>query len=93
MGVQIQWSLIKMEKVKEFFQKVTEHFDEIPVMKTLSDMTSVPSGYLVGIIVAFCLFLVSTGLCQYIIMDLIGIMYPAYMSFKALETDYSDDDT
>ena len=62
-------------------------------MKKASELAKIPSGYIVGIIVALCILLVLAGYGQHAVSDFIGIIYPAYMSFKAVETPNPHDDT
>ena len=73
-----------MDKVQAFVQRVTDHFDGIPWLKKASDKTGVPSGYMVLGLIFFCMVMVVSDFGSHIICDLIGIVYPAYMSFKAI---------
>ena len=81
-----------MDKVQAFVARVTEHFDEIPWLKKLSDKTGAPTGYMVLGLIFVCMFLVFSEVGSHFICDLIGILYPAYMSFKAIESPGAEDD-
>ena len=71
---------------------VTEHFDGIPTVKNLSNKLGVPSGYLVIAVIFFSGFLVFSDFGSHLICDVIGIIYPSYMSFKAIESAGAEDD-
>ena len=62
------------------------------MLKNLSDKTKVPTGYMVLALIFFCLFLVFSEVGSHFICDMIGIVYPAYMSFKAIESPGAEDD-
>jgi receptor expression-enhancing protein 5/6 len=81
-----------MDKAKAVVDRLTAHFDTIPKFKKLADMTHVPSGCLALAVIFLALFLVFSDLGSHITCDFIGIVYPAYISFKAIETKEEDDD-
>ena len=81
-----------MDQVHVMLDKLAKHFDEIPFIKQLSEKTKVPSSQLViGIIVSLLVFVVF-GFGASLIVQVVGILYPAYMSFKAIESPEDDDD-
>jgi receptor expression-enhancing protein 5/6 len=81
-----------MDKVKDFVKRLTEHFDGIPKVKLVADKIGVPTGYIAIGILFVAMFLVFSDIGSHAICDVIGIVYPAYMSFKAIESKETDDD-
>jgi receptor expression-enhancing protein 5/6 len=81
-----------MDKVKAFVERVTAHFDGIPKIKLVADKIGVPSGYVALGILVVAMVLVFSEIGSTAICDLIGVIYPAYMSFKAIESSGADDD-
>jgi receptor expression-enhancing protein 5/6 len=81
-----------MDQVNQMLDKLAKHFDEIPFIKQLSERTKVPSSQLVIGIIVSLLFFVVFGLGASLIVQVVGILYPAYMSFKAIESPEEDDD-
>jgi receptor expression-enhancing protein 5/6 len=81
-----------MDKVKEYMDRCTAHFDSIPKVKLVADKVGVPSGYVAVAILILALFLVFSDIGSKVICDVIGVFYPAYISFKAIESPGADDD-
>jgi receptor expression-enhancing protein 5/6 len=81
-----------MEQIASYVATLTEQLDKNPTVKQLADKAGVPSGYIAtGAIVTGFLF-VFLGVGASLITDAVGIFYPAYMSFKAIESPEADDD-
>ena len=75
-----------MEEFKQKIEALSNELDQILLIKTISDKTKVPSGYLaIGLSLIFFLF-VLLGFGANLIVNIVGILYPAYMSFKAIES-------
>lgn len=68
------------------------HFDQIEFLKNLSVKLNCRTGHLVfgfvGLLIILALFDVFSG----VINDIVFVIYPGYMSFKAIETKATDDD-
>jgi receptor expression-enhancing protein 5/6 len=43
-------------------------------------------------VIVVALFFVFEDIMSRIIVDMVGVLYPAYISFKAIETPHLDDD-
>lgn len=81
-----------MDSSNNPIEQLSQHFDQIGLVKELSSKLNVPSAYLV-IGTIFTLFiLVAFGLAAPTFCNLVGIIYPAYMSFKAIESEGKEDD-
>ena len=75
-----------MEQTKAYVNRISLHFDQIPILKLFTDKTGVPSGYLcIGILISWFLLVISK-VSPDAICDFVGILYPGYMSFRAIET-------
>lgn len=73
------------KKDKNFFTIVEEHLDLI------SEKTGV-NGKLVVIGLSVALFFTFIGYFEHYITNVVGIIYPAYWSIKAIESQETDDD-
>ena len=81
-----------MEQVTSFVATLTDQLDKNPTVKQLAEKAGVPSGYIAaGAVVTGFLF-VFMGVGASLITDAVGIFYPAYMSFKAIESPEAEDD-
>lgn len=81
-----------MDQVHQMLDKLAKHFDEVPFIKQLSVRTGVPSSQIIIGLIAFLLFFVIIGFGANLIVQIVGILYPAYMSFKAIESPGEEDD-
>ena len=61
-------------------------------MESLSQRTGMPAEQLCEIMVGICLVWVLFGTFQTILSNLVGVVYPAFKSFQALESDSQGDD-
>eukprot|EP00358_Blepharisma_japonicum_P004959 CAMPEP_0202942716 /NCGR_PEP_ID=MMETSP1395-20130829/2971_1 /ASSEMBLY_ACC=CAM_ASM_000871 /TAXON_ID=5961 /ORGANISM="Blepharisma japonicum, Strain Stock R1072" /LENGTH=188 /DNA_ID=CAMNT_0049639335 /DNA_START=11 /DNA_END=577 /DNA_ORIENTATION=+ len=81
-----------MEQVNKILQDLTHHTKNMPVLKDISAKTGLETGHIVagtGVLLLVCMLF---GLGASLITDIIAILYPAYMSFKAIESAETDDD-
>lgn len=83
--------LLNMDKAKEIEKKIDEFIVQYPAMtqyekfKELEDKTGYSKVYFfLGAVSTAGLFIYMTGGMK-LVSDLVGFLYPAYMSFKALE--------
>jgi receptor expression-enhancing protein 5/6 len=81
-----------MEKVNEVLARLTAHFDAIPKIKLLADKIGCQSGYIAIGFLLIAAFLVFSEIGSSFVVDVVSIAYPAYMSFKAIETKDEEDD-
>ena len=58
----------------------------------MSSKLHVKAAYIVLVFEVLMLICLIVGFCSSLLSGLVGFLYPCYMSFKALETNYSDDD-
>jgi receptor expression-enhancing protein 5/6 len=81
-----------MEQVNGLIEALNERTQHLPVLKDIAAKTGLSTGHvsLAGIVFLFGFMLL--GVAADLITDLIGMFYPMYMSFKALETKDGDDD-
>lgn len=81
-----------MDQIKQKIDNLSKHFEQVPVLKMISEKSGVPLGQLViGVMTVFFIF-VLIGFGTSLIVNVVGILYPAYMSFKAIESKEDDDD-
>lgn len=81
-----------MEQITSYVATLTEQLDKHPTVKQIADKVGVPSGYIASGLIVTCFLFVFLGVGASLITDAVGIFYPAYMSFKAIESDGVDDD-
>lgn len=81
-----------MEYLTHYFEKLSEHFDDIPTFRHMADRLHVRTGHIALGLVAFVFLFVVLGLGKELLTNLLGVVYPAYMSFKAIESHHIDDD-
>ncbi|KJE91599.1 receptor accessory protein 5 [Capsaspora owczarzaki ATCC 30864] len=81
------------DQVKLYLDKLDAELNKYPFMIRLQDQTKVPKAYLA--IGGFLLILLSlsAGLGAQLVCNIVGFVYPAYASFKAIESTNKDDDT
>ena len=83
-----------MEKVDDILQKIGfNEFEKIKPLKTLSEKTGLKVSYIMAVFSLILLIFVLLEYGSFIITSLLGFLYPAYMSFKAVESTGTDDDT
>jgi receptor expression-enhancing protein 5/6 len=78
-----------MENVSAPKSAIKEMFDKH--MKTISEKSGIPAPILVGILI-FCCVLVFIGFFEKYITLLVAVVYPAYFSIKAIESEDKEDD-
>lgn len=81
-----------MEHLDAVINTLTHHTKNVPGLKDIAKTAGVSTGHVsLGLILFLSLFMF-LGIGADLITDLIGMFYPMYMSFKALETKGGDDD-
>lgn len=81
-----------MEYVNHYVEKLSEHFDTIPQLKEVADRFSVRTGHIALGTIALVFVFVLLGVGPVLFTNLLGIVYPGYMSFKAVESHDRKDD-
>ena len=81
-----------MEQINGVIDNLTEHTKGLPLFKEIAQKTGLSTGHVALGGIAFVLVFMLLGIGADLITDLIGMFYPMYMSFKALETKGGDDD-
>merc|ERR1711934_135589 len=72
--------------------KIEEFLDKIEVMQTLQDKTGIKKLYIAaGLSLAVTIFILF-GFGAGLLCNFVGFVYPAYASFKSLESPNSNDD-
>jgi receptor expression-enhancing protein 5/6 len=78
--------------VNRYVDQLSKHFDDIPRLKGLADSFNVGTGHIALGLIALTCFCVLIGQGVNFFVNLLGVVYPAYMSFKALESEGHADD-
>lgn len=81
-----------MEYINQYVEKLSESFDDIPQVKSVADRFGIRTGYIALGAVALVFLFVVIGIGEVFLTNLLGVVYPAYMSFKAIETKEEEDD-
>ena len=81
-----------MEHLNGVIESLTASIENLPVIKDLAKKAGVSTGHIALGLMAITVLLLVFGVGAELITDLIGMFYPMYMSFKALETKEGDDD-
>ena len=81
-----------MEQISEYINQLSIFFDSFEYLKIASDKSGVKSALLVilAAIIIISILVISFG--APILCDLVGTLYPTYMSYRAIETPKPDDD-
>lgn len=83
-----------MEKVDDILHKLGfQEFEKLKALKNLSEKTGVKVSYMVSVVSLILLIFVLLEWGSFLITSLVGFLYPAFMSFKAVESTESNDDT
>lgn len=81
-----------MDKVQVYMDKWAKDLDKFPVLQKAQEATGVEKLYLVAGGATVLLLLLLVGFGAGLICNIVGFAYPAYASFKAVEsTDKKDD--
>ncbi len=86
-----------MEAVLKIVQPIVESlsrdFEKCEPVVLIANKLKVKPGYVVGAFFLVGLLLILTGIASEFVTAVMGFLYPAYMSFKALESESDCDDT
>ena len=75
-----------------YLKKISKDFDQIKPLLLVAEQLKVPTGALVIPFMVLALICVFTGIAGNFLVTLLGFCYPAYMSFKALETTCKEEE-
>ena len=62
-------------------------------LEKIAENAGVPQKYAYWGVIGLCMSFIIFGVGSSILTNVVGVLYPAYMSFKALESPGADDDT
>jgi receptor expression-enhancing protein 5/6 len=81
------------DKASYYVSQLDKELNKYPVLNTFEERTQVPKSYLVlgGVVIVALLHLVNPLAAP--VSNLVGWALPAYLSFKAIETASTHDDT
>ncbi|KAJ3169589.1 hypothetical protein HDU88_000780 [Geranomyces variabilis] len=81
------------DKFQQYLKQFDAELSKVPVLLALEQKTGLPKTYLVGGVGAFAAVLVFLNIWGQLLVNLLGFTYPAYASFKAIESPSKLDDT
>uniref|UniRef100_A0AAV1T3D9 Receptor expression-enhancing protein n=1 Tax=Peronospora matthiolae TaxID=2874970 RepID=A0AAV1T3D9_9STRA len=81
-----------MEKVQVYMDKWAKDLEKFPVLQSAQDATGVEKLYLVASGAALVLLLLLVGFGAGLICNVVGFVYPAFCSFRAIESNDKKDD-
>ncbi|CAG9320813.1 unnamed protein product [Blepharisma stoltei] len=81
-----------MAAQSDYLDSLTQHFQTVPLVKQISEKSGLPASYVAIGFIGFSFMLVLFGICSGLMVNVVGILYPAYVSFKAIESKETDDD-
>merc|ERR1712070_148100 len=73
-------------------EKIEMFLDKIEIMQTLQDKTGVKKLYIAAGISLFVVIFILFGFGAGLLCNFVGFVYPAYASFKSLESQNTNDD-
>lgn len=79
--------------VQQQLARLRRELEGVPYLQRLENVSSVPKEYLALGAALLVLVFLYTGLMASLTCTVIGVVYPTYASFKAIETTRKDDDT
>ncbi|GBB95210.1 hypothetical protein RclHR1_00250008 [Rhizophagus clarus] len=82
-----------MEQIKNYQAQLDRELSKYPLIVEIEKKSNVPKTYLVAGSVALLSFMIVFNLWGKLLSNLVAWAYPAYASFKAIETTKTEDDT
>lgn len=73
-----------MEVLKQNWDRIRERGESWPILKKIEEKTGVKSTYIFYGVLAFITIFIFSGYLSEILADIVGLVYPAFMSLKAL---------
>ncbi|KAI8820746.1 TB2/DP1, HVA22 family-domain-containing protein [Fimicolochytrium jonesii] len=81
------------DKFQQYLKKLDVELSKVPVAVEVERRTGLPKTYIFGGIGAFFTVLIFLNIWGALLTNLLGFLYPAYASFKAVESPSKLDDT
>ena len=81
-----------MEHLNNLIETLTQSTKNTPGIKDIAKAANVSTGHATLGLIVFTILFVFIGIGADLITDVIGMFYPMYMSFKAIESKGADDD-
>jgi len=81
-----------MDKITAYENQLDQELSKIPQLRQLESASGVKKTYIIGGVVAFTSLLIFFNVAGQLLTNLIGFAYPAYASFKAIESASKEDD-
>ena len=81
-----------MDKVQDALSQLDKELSKFPALVQLEKQTKVPKAYMVAGVGGLLILLVFLNIAGRLITNLLGFLYPAYASFKAIESLNKEDD-
>ncbi|KAL4479577.1 hypothetical protein ABPG72_018563 [Tetrahymena utriculariae] len=78
--------------VQQILDDIGKDFEKCKPLVDIAAKIGVPPGHIVAISFSLALACIIFGICSDFLTAIVGLLYPAYMSFKAIETVEDDDD-
>lgn len=78
--------------VEKYYKKLQQQVDSVPQMQQLQQKTGIDSTLIVCGAAVFVFGLIILNVGGQLLVNLIGFVYPAYQSFKAIESAHKEDD-
>jgi len=82
-----------MDKVHVYENQLDQELSKLPQLRQIEAATGVKKTYLVAGVGFFSLLLIFFNIAGQLLTNLVGFAFPAYASFKAIQTSRKDDDT
>ncbi|KAJ3055236.1 hypothetical protein HK097_011119 [Rhizophlyctis rosea] len=81
------------DKVQYYLAQLDKELSKVPVAVEFERRTQVPKTYIASGLGLIFFVLVFFNIWGALLVNLLGFLYPAYRSFKAIESSHKEDDT
>ncbi|KAI8928121.1 TB2/DP1, HVA22 family-domain-containing protein [Entophlyctis helioformis] len=81
-----------VQQFQVYQNKLDKELSKVPALVTIEKVTNVPKTYLVSAVGGVLAVLIFFNVWGSLLTNLLGFLYPAYASFKALESANKEDD-
>jgi receptor expression-enhancing protein 5/6 len=80
------------DQIQQYISKFDKELSRFPPLVKLEKETKIPKVYAVGGVLLFVVILIFFNIAGGLLTNLLGFLYPAYASFKAIESSRKEDD-